>query len=152
MLAMMHDYRVMNPHKGFLCLNELELGMPLRPAMMSVFRVKLNGAVLRKMILEAHRYKALEALKDGVVDHVGGLEETLAFIEELKLVQKAMPGPSGVSVYGELKREMWRETVGMFDDWVSDSTRPGLMRVEIKEEQKIGLKKVEEWEKMRAKL
>ena len=120
--------------------------------MMSVFRVKLNGAVLRKMILEAHRYKALEALKDGVVDHVGGLEETLAFIEELKLVQKAMPGPSGVSVYGELKREMWRESVGMFDDWVSDSTRPGLMRVEIKEEQKIGLKKVEEWEKLRAKL
>lgn len=26
MIAMCHDYRVMNPNKGFLCLNELEFG------------------------------------------------------------------------------------------------------------------------------
>jgi enoyl-CoA hydratase/carnithine racemase len=24
MTAMMHDYRIMNPHKGFVCLNELD--------------------------------------------------------------------------------------------------------------------------------
>lgn len=33
MLAMFHDWRVMNPHKGFLCLNEVALGVELRPAM-----------------------------------------------------------------------------------------------------------------------
>lgn len=152
MLAMMHDYRVMNPHRGYLCLNELELGMPLRPAMMSVFKLKLSGPALRKMVLEAYRFKALEALKDGVVDHVGGLEETLAYVDELKLVQKAQPGPSGVSVYGALKREMWSETVNMFDDWAYDSVRPGQMSLEIKKEQQVSLKKVEAWEKARAKL
>ena len=41
MLAMHHDYRIMNPHKGYLCLNEVELGVPLRPPMSSVFRQKL---------------------------------------------------------------------------------------------------------------
>jgi Delta3-Delta2-enoyl-CoA isomerase len=40
--AMAHDYRTMNPHKSFLCLNELEFGAGLRPAMASLFRVKLS--------------------------------------------------------------------------------------------------------------
>lgn len=57
MVAMMHDYRVMNPHKGYLCLNELELGAPLRPPMAAVFRMKLSAATLRKLVLEAYRYK-----------------------------------------------------------------------------------------------
>ncbi len=57
MVAMMQDYRVMNPHKGYLCLNELELGVPLRPPMLSIFRAKVSAATLRKMLLEAHRFK-----------------------------------------------------------------------------------------------
>lgn len=57
MLAMMHDYRIMNPHKGYLCLNELELGAPLRPPMTSIFREKLNAQVFRKLILQAARLK-----------------------------------------------------------------------------------------------
>lgn len=30
MLAMYHDYRVFNPARGFLCLNELDFGYPLK--------------------------------------------------------------------------------------------------------------------------
>ncbi len=52
-----HDYRCMNPHKGYLCLNELELGVPLRPPMLSIFRQKLSAATVRRMILEAYRFK-----------------------------------------------------------------------------------------------
>ena len=72
----------MNPQKGYLCLNELELGMPLRPGMMAVFRNKLPATTLRKPVLEAYRYKAAEALAEGLVDHLGGLEECLKFLEE----------------------------------------------------------------------
>ena len=57
MLAMMHDYRIMNPHKGYLCLNELELGVPLRPAMTSIFRQKVSPQTYRRMVLEAARFK-----------------------------------------------------------------------------------------------
>jgi hypothetical protein len=57
MVAMMHDYRIMNPHKGFLCLNELVLGVGLRPPMCSVFREKVGAATFRRMILEAVRFK-----------------------------------------------------------------------------------------------
>jgi enoyl-CoA hydratase/carnithine racemase len=57
MVAMMHDYRIMNPHKGFLCLNELALGVSLRPPMCSVFREKVQASTFRRMILEAVRFK-----------------------------------------------------------------------------------------------
>lgn len=57
MLAMMHDYRIMNPHRGFLCLNELALGVGLRPPMCSIFREKVKAATFRRMILEVVRFK-----------------------------------------------------------------------------------------------
>lgn len=57
MLVMMHDYRIMNPHRGFVCLNEVELGVPLRPPMSSVFRQKVGSHVYRTLVLEAKRYK-----------------------------------------------------------------------------------------------
>lgn len=56
--------------------------------------------------------QALEALKEGIIDGVGGVEETLAMISELKLTNKSDKG-----VYGSLKKEMWRETVFFLDNW-----------------------------------
>jgi Delta3-Delta2-enoyl-CoA isomerase len=114
MTAMMHDYRIMNPHKGFVCLNELDFGAPLQPAMASVFRVKLNLSTFRNMVLESRRYPALEALKEGILDGVGGIEETLAFVHEMKLAQKAQ-GKS----YGLIKEEMNREIVKDLDEAVN---------------------------------
>ena len=33
MTAMYQDYRIMNPQKGFVCLNEVDMGVPLKPPM-----------------------------------------------------------------------------------------------------------------------
>jgi Delta3-Delta2-enoyl-CoA isomerase len=112
MTAMMHDYRIMNPHRGFLCLNELDFGAPLRPPMASVFRVKLPAmSVFRHMVLESRRYPALEALKEGIVDGVGGPEETIAFIDDMKLVGKGQS-----QSYGRIKEELYREVVKDLDE------------------------------------
>jgi enoyl-CoA hydratase/carnithine racemase len=107
MLAMYHDYRVFNPSRGFLCLNELDLGVPLQPAMSSIFRQKLNPQVYKLMVLEAKRFGGKEALERGIVDILGGMEECLALVKERKLNEKAKTG-----VYGALKAEMFRETLG----------------------------------------
>lgn len=111
MTAMMHDYRIMNPHKGFLCLNELDFGAALQPAMVAIFRVKLNTTTVRNMALESRRYPALEALKEGIIDGIGGVDETLAFIGEMKLTQKAQG-----KVYGQIKEELYREVVKELDE------------------------------------
>ena len=108
--AMMHDYRIMNPERGFLCMNELDFGAPLYGPLSSIFREKLSASTYRSILLEAKRFAGPQALKEGIVDGLGGLPEALAYVRELQLVGKAQSG-----VYGVLKAEMWRETVGHLD-------------------------------------
>ena len=101
MTAMMHDYRFMNPHRGYLCINELEFGAPLRPAMSSIFRQKLaRPETYRTVVLESKRFNALESLKEGIIDGPGGLQEAITFIQEAKLTDKAESG-----IYGKMKEE-----------------------------------------------
>lgn len=139
MLAMYHDYRIMNPSKGFLCINELEFGVPLTPPMSSIFRQKLSPQVYSKMVLEAHRWGGAEALKNGIVDALGGLEEVVKLVEGRKLTEK---GNSGV--YGQLKREMWRETLGYLEE--SGETKLG-SKDDDEHRKTVGAKRVAEWKK-----
>lgn len=122
MTAFFHDYRIMNPHKGFLCLNELDFGAALQPTMASVFRVKLSMTTFRNMVLESKRYPALEALKEGIIDGLGGLEETLAFIKEFKLTDKAQS-----TSYAKIKEELYREVIQDIDE-AADSPRKAAAR------------------------
>lgn len=106
MLAMHMDYRVMNPARGFACINELDFGVPLKPAMSAIFRSKCTPTTYRQLVLEAHRFGGTEAKEVGIVDVTGGLEEVIQFVQERKLTEKGKTG-----IYGLMKREMYRETV-----------------------------------------
>lgn len=143
MTAMMHDYRIMNPHKGYLCLNEVEFGAPLRPPMASIFRNKLTRPdTFRTIVLEAKRFNALEALKEGIIDGLGGWEETVGFIAEMRLISK---GESGV--YGKLKEEMWCETVKLLEAGGSVENDKGVTRAHAASQDDVAaLQRVKSWE------
>ncbi len=148
MTAMMHDYRLMNPHRGFLCLNELDFGAPLKPAMASIFRVKIPSPnTYRTMVLESKRFNGLEALKEGILDGLGGVEEVLAYVGEVGLVER---GKSGV--YGGLKAEMWRETVGFLDNVEGSDRREEREVQDQKRRQDEEKRRVEEWERSRGRV
>lgn len=143
MTAMMHDYRLMNPHRGYLCLNELEFGAPLTPPMASVFRQKLpRPDVYRAAVLESKRFNALEALKEGLVDGLGGLDEALSLVQEMKLVGKADTG-----VYGRLKEEMWRETLGYLEGGGARESEEARLREQVRSQRREEAgRAVDEWE------
>lgn len=111
MLAMYHDYRIQNPSRGFLCINELDFGVPLQAPMMTIFREKLTPPTFRDVVLGAKRFPGPEALHRGIVDGVGELEEAVKFIKERGLQTKAETG-----IYGTMKEEMYRESLGILDD------------------------------------
>ena len=152
MTAMMHDYRIMNPHRGYVCLNELDFGAPLTPPMASIFRQKLpRPDTYRTMILESKRFNALEALKEGIVDGLGGWEESKGFVDEMKLMKRGQSG-----VYGILKAEMWKETVQLLEAGEEKELEESAIRrvanLRRHEDAKV---RVEQWEnrrKGRAKL
>lgn len=142
MTAMMHDYRFMNPHRGFLCLNELDFGAPLKPPMASIVRQKVPSPnTFRTMILESKRYGALEALKEGLLDGLGGVEEAVVFAKEMGLVRR---GESGV--YGRLKGEMWGETVALLDGYQEGEEKAGRGSEEDRRRREEEKRRVEEWE------
>ena len=47
MLALACDYRVMNNRRGYCCLNEAEIGLPLTIGMTALVMAKLPGVALR---------------------------------------------------------------------------------------------------------
>ncbi|KAL2846829.1 ClpP/crotonase-like domain-containing protein [Aspergillus pseudodeflectus] len=142
MLAMYHDYRIMNPKRGFLCLNEIDLGVPLQAPMMDIFRAKLSPTTFRDIVLEGPRVGGTDALQKGIVDGLGGAEEVFGFIAERQLVGKAATG-----IYGIMKEEMYRTVLGGLDghkqnlEW-RESIEEGKGVLE-----KEAVKRVEEWEK-----
>ncbi|RYP05707.1 hypothetical protein DL764_003632 [Monosporascus ibericus] len=128
MLAMHHDYRVFTGPKGYMCLNEIEFGMPLMAPMSSIFRIKLAPQVYRQLVLEAHRFDGKEALSAGLVDAVGDLHALLDFVRDKGLVKKSATG-----VYGLLKAEMYRESVALLESGVGGASQlPALQAAEKK--------------------
>lgn len=112
MLAMAHDYRIAPNPKGFLCVNELLFGAPLKPAMAAVFRAKLAPPTFRNLILEARRFTGPEAVDAGIADAVvqdgDVVGSAVRFVEERGLVEKPKTG-----VYGTIKAEMYKDLIQM---------------------------------------
>lgn len=77
MLALCHDVRVMREDRGFLCANELDLGMAIPHAELGLFRHKLAMPVFFETVQLARRWTGPDALASGVVQHTASLDEVL---------------------------------------------------------------------------
>ena len=66
---MAHDYRVMSGRRGFLCMNEIFFGAAIPPGLLASLESKIQShAIMRKMVLQGHRFSGTEALKLQLVD------------------------------------------------------------------------------------
>jgi len=110
MLALHHDYRVMNASRGWLCMNEIEFGGELTPSMTSILREKLDAQTYRAAVLEAHRFTGPKALEAGIVDALGDMSDVERLVKERKLIGKGEKG-----VFGLLRDEMYRETMALLE-------------------------------------
>jgi len=68
MLACCADLRVMRQERGYWCLPEADLGLPLTDAMFAAVTSRLPVAVAAEAMNSARRYTADEALAVGIVD------------------------------------------------------------------------------------
>lgn len=75
------------------------------------------------------------------------MDETLKFVNELKLVEKAQPGMSGLAVYGDLKREMYRETVQYLETGRDEEAREVGIIDKKRKEQRGREENVAAWQK-----
>lgn len=87
MLACAHDYSVMREDRGYWCIPEVDLGLPLTPAMHAVLDARLPKQVLADAALTGRRFGGPEALAAGIVTEVAPedavLDRAVALAEEL---------------------------------------------------------------------
>ena len=77
MFACTFDYRVMRDDRGYWCINEVELGLPLNDAMAALIMGRLPTTTAREAMLTARRYDAAAALAGGIVDEITSEGEVL---------------------------------------------------------------------------
>lgn len=84
-VALLHDYRVMHDGRGWMCLNEIHLGLRFSKAMKTIFYLKFTPTMIRDVVLYGNRFTAEQALNIGLIDEVSEDGEA-----EPKAVERAM--------------------------------------------------------------
>ena len=78
MLAAAHDFRVMREDRGYWCLPEADMALPLTPAMAAVITAKLPRETAHEAIMTGQRYDAVEAQMAGIVNLTAAEDDVLA--------------------------------------------------------------------------
>jgi enoyl-CoA hydratase/carnithine racemase len=89
MLASCHDVVVMREDRGYWCLPEVDLGLPLTPAMFAAVASHLPPKALAEATLTGKRYAGPEAVAAGIAEEVAAEDLVLPRAVELA---RAMAG------------------------------------------------------------
>jgi len=77
MTAMCHDVRVMREDRGFICANEMQLGMIIPPPELALFKHKLPANVFFETVQLARRWTGPAALAAGIVQQTASVDNLL---------------------------------------------------------------------------
>ncbi|MCH1492961.1 MAG: enoyl-CoA hydratase/isomerase family protein [Luminiphilus sp.] len=76
-IALSCDYRIMREDRGWYCVSEVDVGVPVPPSMMGILRAKLPPSTVRDALLTGKRYTAGEAITAGIADDLAAEAELL---------------------------------------------------------------------------
>jgi len=112
MFAMAHDFRVMRADRGYFCLPEVDLGLPLADGMAAVLHAKLTTRVLNELLLTGARFGGGDCLERGIVDEAvdGGQVLTRAIERAAALANKPR------RIYASLKRSMYAPAMSVLSE------------------------------------
>lgn len=77
MFSCAFDHRVMREDRGYWCLNEADLGLPLTDQMASVVLARLPQPTALEAMLTARRFTAPEAVAAGIVEEAVSQDDVL---------------------------------------------------------------------------
>jgi len=69
-VALAHDYRIMREDRGYFCLPEIDLKVPLPSGLLEMFRDRMTPQALRDSVLFGRRYTSAEAHAAALVDRL----------------------------------------------------------------------------------
>eukprot|EP00922_Rhytidocystis_sp_ex-Travisia-forbesii_P069167 GHVS01103191.1.p1 GENE.GHVS01103191.1~~GHVS01103191.1.p1 ORF type:complete len:258 (+),score=40.68 GHVS01103191.1:128-901(+) len=111
MLCLACDYRVMNSDKGFLCVNEVDIGLTLTPGLYAVVRAKADRSVWTEIVLGGKRFTGHTAKARRLVDELQ--PAGAVFSAAVALAASVSAKGCNRSVYRGLKAQLYADEVKM---------------------------------------
>ncbi|MFP6804664.1 MAG: enoyl-CoA hydratase-related protein [Pseudomonadales bacterium] len=111
MCALCHDIRFMREDRGFVCANEVEIGMVIPNPELALFRHKLPMNTFFETVQLARRWTGPDAVASGVVQQAHPLESLL----ENAISRAAELARLGANrkVYGRMKESIYGENAAI---------------------------------------
>ena len=75
MFALSHDFRIMREDRGFLCANEMQLGLSIPRPELSLFKHKIPANAFYETVQLSKRWTGTDALDAGIVQATSSFEE-----------------------------------------------------------------------------
>ena len=75
MFALSHDVRIMREDRGFICANEMQLGLPIPRPELALFKHKMSANSFFETVQLSKRWTGSNALKAGIIQGVCSYEE-----------------------------------------------------------------------------
>jgi enoyl-CoA hydratase/carnithine racemase len=77
LFAAAQDFRVMRADRGYFCMPEIDLRVPLHPFMTALLKARLPGSAVHQAIVTGTRFGGREAAACGIVEQAVSEEELL---------------------------------------------------------------------------
>jgi Delta3-Delta2-enoyl-CoA isomerase len=106
-LAVAHDVRLMRSGRGYWCMPEVDLQLPLHPGMVAILQARIPHAAVHEAISTGRRWSAEDAATAGIVDRV---LEKAALLPAALDAAAAMAGKAS-PVLGRLKRSLYPQVL-----------------------------------------
>ena len=107
MSALCHDVRIMRVDRGFICANEVELGMTIPDPELALFRHKIPMNAFFETVQLARRWTGPDALAAGIVQQTAALDSLLD-IAVAKAEELSRLGANR-KIYGQMKEKIYGE-------------------------------------------
>ena len=107
MAALCHDVRIMREDRGFVCANEMQLGMAIPRPELALFRHKIPMNAFYETVQLARRWTGPAALAVGIVQHVASAEALLDIARQRAL--ELAPLGANRKVFGDQKETLYGE-------------------------------------------
>ncbi len=111
MCALCHDMRFQREDRGFMCANEVAIGMVIPNPELALFRHKMSANVYMETVLQARRWGGPDSLAAGIAQAIAPIDSLL----ETAKAKAAELAPLGKNreVYSKMKEAIYGENAAI---------------------------------------
>ena len=111
MFALSHDFRIMREDRGFLCANEMQLGLPIPRPELALFKHKIPANAFFETVQLSKRWTGIAALESGIIQGIGHYDDLLNLATEKAL--ELAPLAKDRAHYSEQKEMLYGENAAI---------------------------------------